>query len=106
MHFGALERILEQFFDDIKKVKFWWFFEIFAIFAKILPKLKCSKNARKMQKKYFLCKKNAKKNYFDTMNMILGLVTKIENLDSNIAKIMDFDEKMHFFCIFQKMLKL
>ena len=40
---------------------------------------KCSENA-KNSKKLFFVQKNAKKNYFDTMNMILGLITKIENL--------------------------
>ena len=32
-----------------------------------------------MQKKFFV-QKNAKKNYFDSMNMILSMITKIENL--------------------------
>ena len=57
---------------------------------------------KKMQKKYFLCKKNAKKNHFDTIIMILGLLLKLKIWDSNIAKIMDFDEKNAFFAFFKK----
>ena len=56
MHFGALERILEQFFDDIKKVKFWWFLEIFQSRQNLLQNehalevLKKCKNENFMQK--------------------------------------------------------
>ena len=109
MHFGTLERILKQFFDDIKKMKSWWFFEIFAIFAKISLKLKCSKNARKMQNNV----KNARKNIFYARKMqnkcilmvwtwFWACLVKLKIWESNIAKIMDFDEKIAFFLHFSK----
>ena len=45
---------------------------------------------QKNAKNIFFVQKNAKKNYLDTMNMILGLVTKIENLGLKHCKNHDF----------------
>ena len=50
---------------------------------------KCKKML-KMQKKIFLLQENAKQMYFDGINMILGLLTKIESLGSKHSKNHDF----------------